>query len=92
MPSEELISVCLNTFTESTISDAKLCLFDACKRGPGDTPPATGSKFRKRNADHKRMENELTDIKTLFQKLCSEAPKFAAVNLNALYRLCLRTK
>ena len=84
MPSDELISVCLNTFTESTISDAKLCLFDACKRGPGDTPPATGIKFRKRNAGHKRMENELTNIITLFQELGSEAPKFAAVDLNAL--------
>ena len=84
MPCDELLSVCMNSFTEKAITESKLCLFNACKRGPSDIQPTDGIKYKKRNSGPKRMENELTDIITLFQELGTTAPKFAAVNLNDL--------
>ena len=83
MTCDDLVSLCINSFTDSTIVASKLCLFEACTRGPNDPPPVGGIKYQRRRGNSS-SENDVRDIITLFQELGSRAPKFAALDLNKL--------
>ena len=81
MKCDDLVSLCINSFTDSTIVASKLGLFEACKRGPNDPPPTGGGIKYQRRRGNNSMENDVRDIITLFQEMGSRAPKFAAVDL-----------
>ena len=80
---DTLVSLCINGFTDAAIVASKLCLFNACNRGPSDPVPTVGIKYQKRRGDM-RMENDVRDIITLFQEMGARAPKYAAIDLNIL--------
>lgn len=83
MTCDALVSLCVNSFTDTAIVASKLCLFNACQRGPNDPAPTTGIKYQRRRGNSS-MENDVRDIITLFQEMGASAPKFAALDLNAL--------
>ena len=83
MTCDALVSLCINAFTDTAIVASKLCLFNACKKGPNDPAPTEGIKYQRRRGNNS-MENDVRDIITLFQEMGANAPKFAAVDLNSL--------
>ena len=80
---DELVSLCINAFSDIVIKKSKVTLFKTCQRGPDDPVPMTGIKYRACKGPH-RMENNVKDMLALFQELGDTAPPFAAVNLNIL--------
>ena len=80
---EELVSLCVKTFTDVNIKESKLTLFATCERGPDDQPPVVGVKFRNCRGPNS-AENNVKDMLALFNELGNRAPKFAAIDLNAI--------
>ena len=89
MTTDDLVNICVNSFTETKISESKLSLFNACERGPGVEPQGSGIKYKRRQGDN-CAKNSVKDIITLLQELGCNAPKFAAADLNSIP--CPRTE
>ena len=83
LATDEIIKLCIIPFTDINIKDSKLKFFNACNRGPQHMQPATGIKYQVRKGT-KSTEANLKDIIGLFQELGTNAPTFAAVNLQRL--------
>ena len=83
MTTNDLVNICVNSFTESNIVDSKVRLFTACGRGHGVEPPPNCIKYKRRQGDS-RIENNVRDMITLFQELGANAPKFAAADMAAM--------
>ena len=83
MTGDDLVNLCINSFTDGHIHASKLLLFDTCERGPNHDPPTSGIKYRACKGEHKSKSN-VKDIIALFQELGATAPKFAAANLSIL--------
>ena len=81
--SEELVSLCIKSFSDVIIKESKLSLFSTCNRGPDNPAPVVGVKFRSCRGPNS-AENNVKDIIALFNELGDRAPKFAAINLNLI--------
>ncbi len=84
VPNDQLVTICVNSFEATDIKSSKLRLFKKVGRGPDDVQPSDGGiKFIARKGAN-CTTNNVQDIITLFLELGSDAPSFAAVNLNRM--------
>ena len=82
MTTDCLEKLCIESFTETKIEEAKLLFFNACKKGPND-PYVDGIEYKNRRGENKNSRN-IHDIVELFLERGTDVPRFVAEDLNEL--------
>ena len=76
LPVDSISQLCVSTFCESDIEEAKKLLYDTCS-------DKTSTRFKKRQGVNKSHAN-IADIIRLLQEIGDDVPQYAALNLAKL--------
>ena len=90
VPADNLITLCVGSFTEQQIENSKSKFYCMCKHGPEDIVISETTRFIRRKGENKSVNN-IKDIIALFLEQKTNIPRFVAADLNNLPPLTMNS-